>query len=160
MRENFYKKINKNTYQIFLFSCPAVIPLSFLFNHSWFVCVKDGLASRWEVRFEKNKKTPEIGLHLHKNTLDPFVGTGKIAYVPNKFFWEANLIKYIEGDKNSLAHKMYDFIENSDEKYKYRNNYFVTGPNCNTYVKWVLNHFPEFNIKLSWRFIGRRYKNL
>ena len=55
---------------------------------------------------------------------------------------------------------MYDFIENSDKKYKYRNNYFVTGPNCNTYVKWVLNHFPEFNIKLSWRFIGRRYKNL
>lgn len=160
MNKNFFEKINKSGYHIFLFSCSAVFPLNFFFNHSWFVIVKDGNISRWEVRFETNDKNPITGKHLHFNTSKPFVGTSIAPYVYKHLLWKPSLLKYIDGREGSLAQKMYDFIENSDKKYKYKNNYFPTGPNCNTYIQWILNSFPEFDIKLSWRFIGKKYKNL
>ena len=158
--KKFLKMLKKQDYQIFLFSCPAIIPFNVFFDHSWFVCVKNGKVSRWEVLFHNNKKNIAAGKHLHCNTLEAFSGASMTPFFLDKILWKAKLIKYIEGPENSLAHKMYEFIENSDKNYKYKNNYWPTGPNCNTYIQWILNHFPEFNINLSWRFIGKNYKIL
>lgn len=33
--------------------------------------------------------------------------------------------------------------------------YKLTGPNSNTYTQWVLNKFPEWDIKLPWNAFGK-----
>lgn len=157
-QKDFSKMLKTGVYQVFLFSCPAVFPLSIFFNHSWFVCSKNFKVSKWEVRFEINKKNQKSGRHLHFNTSSPFIGTSIIPYVRNFFLWRPRLVKYVEGGSSSLAGKMYDFIENSGNNYKYRDEYWAIGPNCNTYAQWVLDEFPEFDVKLSGRFIGKNIK--
>lgn len=155
-KENFSKMLKSEGYQIFLFSCPAIIPFNIFFSHSWFVCVRNKKVSRWEVLFHRNKKNKIIGRHLHLNSLDPFVGAGMTPFFFDKLLWKPKLIKCIEGGENSLANKMCDFIENSSNNYKHKDKYWAIGPNCNTYINWVLNEFPEFDIKLSIRFIGKK----
>jgi Protein of unknown function (DUF3750). len=156
-KNNFYDLIKLDRYQVFLFTCPVSIPLSFA-SHPWFVCIKNGEISRWEVRFEKNKINPEIGNHLHLNSLPPFSGIEKLQFIPKKFLWPANLLGYVEGGSDSLAKKIIDFIETSPKNYIYRNQYSFIGPNSNTYAQWVLNNFPEFKIKLPWNSFGKNLK--
>ena len=61
----------------------------------------------------------------------------------------------IEGDENSLAAKMAEFIEHSPETYSHSKEYSLVGPNSNTYVQWILNMFPEFPAKLPWNAFGK-----
>ena len=68
----FEALINPNIYQVFLFSCPANIPLNFA-AHTWFVANKRGELSRWEVLFGKNRSKTCWG-HLHLDFLPPFQG--------------------------------------------------------------------------------------
>ncbi|MEK7555250.1 MAG: DUF3750 domain-containing protein [Patescibacteria group bacterium] len=155
--KNFQKLVKPNGYQVFLFICPASIPCNFAI-HSWFVCVRNGEISRWEVRFEKNNRNPNIGKHLHVNSLPSFSGIEIIPYI-SKFLWNAKLLNYIEGNENSAAKNIFNFIEKSKNSYPYRDKYLLWGPNSNTYVQWILNHFPDFNIKLPWNCFGKNYIN-
>lgn len=66
----------------------------------------------------------------------------------------------IEGDEGSLAAKMAEFIERSPETYPFKNQYRFRGPNSNTYAQWILNHFPETGMALSWNAFGKKYKKL
>jgi len=156
-KNNFKNLVKYNGYQVFLFTCPVSIPLNFA-SHPWFVCVKNGEISRWEVRFEKNKINPSLGKHLHFNSLPPFSGIEMLQIIPKKFLWPANLVGYIEGGEDSLAKKIIDFIETSSRDYIYRNQYSFIGPNSNTYAQWVLNNFPDFKIKLLWNSFGKNFK--
>ena len=151
--EEFQNLINKNEYQVFVFDSSAYFPFNFA-RHPWFVLNKKGEVSRWEVRQERNKET---GSHLYFNSQLPFQGLNLTYFIEN-YFWKVELLGFIEGDENSVAQKMIDFMEKSKETYPYTFEYSLTGPNSNTYLQWVLNKFPEFNIKLSWRFIGKDFK--
>lgn len=156
MDNNFHKfedLIKEDKYSVFIFACPAYIPLSFG-RHPWFVLNKKGLLSRWEIEHYENKKN---GGHLYLNNRPPFQGVNIFLYI-KEYFWKAELIGYIEGDENSTAHKLIQFIENSGSTYPYCSEYSVTGPNSNTYVQWVLNKFPEFKVELPWNFIGKDFK--
>jgi hypothetical protein len=157
-KNNFKNLIKPEGYQVFLFVCPVSIPLNFA-SHPWFVCVKKGEVSRWEVRFEKNTTDPSIGRHLHLNSLPPFSGIETIQILPKKFLSKAKLLGHTEGIEGSLAEKMIDFIKSSPENYICRNHYSFLGPNSNTYAQWVLNNFPDFKIKLPWNSFGKNYKN-
>jgi hypothetical protein len=156
-KEKIAELLKLDCYQVFLFTCPVSIPLNFA-SHPWFVCIKNGKISRWEVRFEKNRINPEIGNHLHLNSLPPFSGIEMLQLIPKKFLWPANLLGYVEGDDNSLAKKIIDFIETSPQNYIYRDQYSFVGPNSNTYAQWLLNNFPEFKIKLPWNSFGKNFK--
>jgi hypothetical protein len=74
-----------------------------------------------------------------------------------KFFWKSHIIGSIEGNENSLAHRMVVAIENSPHTYPYCDHYSLLGPNSNTYPQWILNQFPEFKCKLPWNGFGRNY---
>ena len=148
--------INKNNYQVFLFTCPSTIPFNFA-SHPWFVINKKGNISRWEILFRKNQIKTSWE-HLHKNFLHIFQGI-EILPFSHKYFWKGKLLSFIEGDKNSIANRIVDLIEKSNKIYPYNNKYFLTGPNSNTYVQWVLNTFPGFKINLPLNSFGKKLYN-
>lgn len=152
--QDFDKLINPDKYQVFLFCCPAYFPFNF-FRHPWFVLSKKGILNRFEIAHFENK-VDKNSKHFHKNLYSLFQGV-KISFFVN-YFWKAKLLGYIEGNESSVAKKAIDFIENSKENYPYCNYYRFLGPNSNTYAQNILNKFPDFNIKLNWRFVGKNYK--
>jgi len=156
--ERFRKLIKPSGYQVFLFACPASLPCSFAV-HPWFVCVKNGEVSRWEVRFELNHEHPELGKHLHLNSLPPFSGIEIIPFVRGKFLWKVKkLLGYLEGGEGSAAGETFNFIARSKDRYPHRNAYALWGPNSDTYVQWVLDHSPDFHVALPWNGFGKKYK--
>jgi hypothetical protein len=60
-----------------------------------------------------------------------------------------------EGD---LAKKMISFVKTTPKTYPYLKRYVLSGPNSNTYVQWVLDHFPETKARLPWNSFGKGYK--
>jgi len=141
--------INNDSYQVFLFTCPANIPG---FRHPWFVLNKKGNLTRWEVLFEKN--TDQTGWqHLHKNLFKPFAGISRFPY-SKKLLRKARLEGYSADD---TAKKAIAFIEKSPESYPFRNHYKFFGPNSNTYAQWVLDHNPKFKAKLPNNSLGKDY---
>lgn len=144
----FENLVNKNEYQVFVFCCPAYFPFNF-FRHPWFVINKKGEISRYEIRDTFNKINNS---HLLINNQPPFEGISKTIFTNEK--WGASLLGFVEGE---LAHKIITVIEYTPGEYPYCNNYSGIGPNSNTYLKWILNKFPEFKIQLSWQFIGKDF---
>lgn len=145
----FDNLIDKDKYQVFVFCCPAYFPFNF-FRHPWFVINKKGEISRYEIRDTFNKKNHS---YLLINNQPPFEGITKTFFVDKK--WDATLLGSVEGD---IAQKIIMTIEYTPSEYPYCNNYSGVGPNSNTYLRWVLNKFPEFKIHLSWRFIGKDFR--
>lgn len=151
--KEFQNLIKKDKYQVFIYACRAEAPLN-IFFHPWFVINNKGKISRWEILHFKNN--PEWG-HLFLNKYRPFQGLPSIFFL-KKYTRKIKLVKYIEGNENSLAQKVIKFIEKSKESYPYNHKYFLWGPNSNTYARWILDKFPEFNMKLPWSFFGKNYK--
>lgn len=153
--KEFNELINKDKHQVFIFTCPAAFPFVFA-RHPWFVVNKKGIISRWDMLFRKNLCETSWG-YLHMNFLPPSQGTEIIPFC-RKFYWKGKLLSYIEGDESSVARKMADFIENSKDTYPYCDKYSLIGLNSNTYAQWILNNFPESNIKLPWNCFGKNSK--
>jgi len=153
----FTQLIKHDKFHIFVFSSPCPFPNSFAI-HLWFVCVENGRISRWDVLYRKSlcKTSWE---HLHLNALPPTQGEHKILFFDKKFFYKSKLIKHWQGDDDSLAKQICKFLKDVPEKYPYNKKYLPLGPNSNTFVRWVLGHFPEAKIRPSWRAIGFNYKN-
>ncbi len=150
--------IKKDKYQVFIFTCPCSMPINFA-QHTWFVVNKKGVVSRWDVllRLWRGKENGiKIG-YLYRDFM-PKNQSLEIFPFLSWFHWKSKLIKVIEGDENSIAHKMAGFIENSPNNYKYCKEYHLKGPNSNTYIQWVLDHFPELKIKLPWNAFGKNFK--
>lgn len=152
MENKFQQLVNKEKYQVFLFACPANVPLNFAL-HTWFVINKQGSISRWEVLFRKIQRKKSWG-HLYTDFFSPFQGI-EIFTFSQKYFWKGKLLGQIEGE---TAKRMIEFIESSPTKYPYCYKYFLRGPNSNTYTQWVLNNFPEFKTVLPYNSFGKNYE--
>lgn len=155
-QQEFEKLIDKDKYQVFIVACKAFFPLGFAY-HPWFVINNKGVISRIEVAHYRNKIDPNLE-YMFLNSKLPFEGIGFFPFI-KKPFREVKLLAFIEGGEDSLAQKVLVFIGKSLESYPYKKRYILTGPNSNTYVQWVLNHFPEWNLKLPWSCIGKDYKS-
>ncbi len=153
--EELKKLVKENKYQVFVCACRAHVPFNFAF-HAWFVVNNKGKISRWEIRHNRNMNNPDWG-YLYLNNQFPFQGIRSFLF-SKKYARKVKLVGYIEGDENSLAQKVIEFIEKSQKLYPYCHEYLLTGPNSNTYAEWIFNKFPEFNIKLPWSFVGKNYK--
>ena len=157
--------IKKDRYQVFLIASPANFPFVFA-THPWFVINQKGKISRFGIASSNRVRAPNIfgtienqghWEHLYKNFLPPWQGI-RIFFFSWKFLWKGRLLASIEGDEGSVAQKMADFIEHSPEKYPYKDYYSLLGPNSNTYVQWVLNHFPQISMRLPWNAFGKGVK--
>ena len=153
--KEFNKLFKKDLYQVFLFSCPAPIPINFA-SHYWFVVNNKGKLSRWEVLARQINIKERWG-HLHKNIAKPTRGMELFLYI-NWFFRKSKLNGKISGKKGSFVEKMVKFIEKSPDNYPYCEKYNSLGPNSNTYIQWVINKFPKSSFKMSRRAIGKNYK--
>jgi len=153
--KEFDSLIKKDKYQIFIFTSLCSIPLSFA-RHPWFIVNKKGAISRWEVLFRKHLSGTNWG-HLHKDSAPSLRGIEIIPYL-GMFYWSETLLATIEGAENSTAEKMIELIENSPKNYPYCNDYSLVGANSDTYAQWILDHFPELNIKLPWNCFGKNFK--
>ncbi|MDQ5922574.1 MAG: hypothetical protein QG644_282 [Patescibacteria group bacterium] len=153
--DEFEKLIKKDKYQIFFFSSPPHLPFFFA-RHPWFVINKKGEVSRWEILVQNNNCcNKSVKEHLYKNHYPLTRGLGLFPVI--KWYWKSELVKYTEGEEGSSAQQMVEFIENSKNTYPYCHKYLGLGPNSNTYAKWILDKFPEFGLKLSWRYVGKDY---
>lgn len=154
MREEEFKKIVKpGSYQVFLFTSPAPIPFSFA-QHPWFVVNDRSTLSRWEVIFRTTAHPTSWG-HLHKNFYTPIRGVELFPYF-FKWHWEGTFLGVVE---NEIAQLMAAFIELSPKTYPFCYKYFLTGPNSNTYVQWVLANFSKSGLKLPANAIGKHFSN-
>lgn len=149
------KLIDPNKYQVFVCMSGAAFPF-ITFWHMWFVVNQKGKVDRFEIKVPSNKEK-SLG-HMHINRQPPFQGLPLFLYI-HKFFQPTKVLKVIEGDEDSLAKKLADFLENSPNTYPYIKDYSLIGPNCNTYIEWVLKNFPEIELDLSWNAIGKNYKS-
>lgn len=160
--KQFLSLLKNDQFQVLLFTSPAVLPFSFA-THPWLVVNRKGHISRFGIAIKKNVSTEHIfGVinnqeswgHIHKNKFPPFHGIW-ISPFSKKHFWKPKLVGSIEGGENSLAEKMATFIENSGDTYPFKERYSLFGPNSNTYVQWILNHFPESGMHLPWNAFGK-----
>lgn len=142
-----------NTYTIEFYTCPAHIPFSFAV-HPWIVTTKNGQSTRWEIIHREYPGKERFGF-LYKNFYsDPKQGIKKHSL--SNQYWHTTKIGEISGGEESLAASMFSFIENMSPNYPFQNNYTLfPGPNSNTYVAWVLKHFPEAKIQLPWNAFGK-----
>jgi hypothetical protein len=160
----FEKLLKSDKYQVFLFTCPAIMPFSFAV-HPWFVVNNKGSlerfgvgrqgGARWEVLHTARNNERNWG-HLHLNLLPPAQGTQIFSFT-QRYSWKGNVSGLIEGGEGSLAQQMAERIESSPQTYPYCNTYSLKGPNSNTYVQWVLNQFPNSGLKLPWNAFGKSY---
>ena len=148
--------IKNERYQVFLFTCPATVPFMFA-RHPWFVVDRKGVISRFEVFWKPSRSKTSWG-HLHKDFYPPSQGI-EMFFFSNKYFWKrARLLGMVGGSGDSVAHRMTDLIEASPQQYPYCDTYSLRGPNSNTYVQWVLDHFPEAKLALPWNSIGKHFR--
>ncbi len=152
-RDIFDNLITKDKYQVFIVMSRGGFPLTFAV-HPWFVINKKGVVSRYDIRHYLNKDR-SLG-YLHINAQPAFEGIPLFFPLPILPL-KTKLIKAIEGDENSLANKMVNFIENSPENYPNIQKYSFFGPNCGTYIEWVLKNFPEIEVKLPWNSIQKKF---
>ncbi len=155
---NFEHLIDKNKYQVFIFSSPSPIPLCFA-RHTWFVVNKMGALDRYEIFHKKDAKSPNPACtnngYLYKNYFAPFQGIEMFFYDEQRF-WDAHFECELKGDQD-LIKSIVATIEDSFATYPYTNKYNLLGPNSNSYPIWILNKFPEIKVRLPYNAIGKNF---
>lgn len=151
----FNKLIDKNKYQVFLFSSPVPIPLNFA-AHTWFVINLKGKIHRWEFGLFRGSPHPN-GIGILKDFLKPIEGMNIYPWKSNPKF-NSKLIDFIEGGEKSIAKDLALFIEKKSNSYPLKDIYKLLSPNSNSYVSWVLNKFPNSGLKLPFNAFGKNYK--
>ena len=157
MKKTHQSLIREDRYQVFLLSNPSRL---LLFTHPWFVVNRKGVISRWAIGLAAFRGNPRYGW-INKDALPPFSGVPFLFPFASPWLaWRPTLHGYVEGGEGSLAARMAACIENSKDTYPYRDTYFAKGPNCNTYIQWVLDQFPEADMHLPWNAIGKGFSGL
>jgi|AntAceMinimDraft_5_1070358.scaffolds.fasta_scaffold107818_1 hypothetical protein len=144
------------TFQVYFFTSRANRPYQ-MFVHPWVVTVHKGVIHRWEIINRKYENKDRSGFVYKNFYVNPTQGIKKSP--SSKEYWDSKLIGFTVGQEGSLAETMIKFIQTQAFNYQYKEKYTLyPGPNSNTFVQWIINQFPESNIKLPWNAIGKNYK--
>lgn len=160
--EEFNSLIDKEKYQVFILSSSLYYPFNFI-RHNWIVTSKKGKITRYDIWEKKTTPAKETYGFVKIGIMRPWTGLAK--NILTKFFKVEKKARYrsrlegkIEGNKDSLAYIMCNFIEKEAKNYYFKDRYSTLGPNCNTFVQWFLDKFPEANIELRWFSLGKNYQ--
>ena len=154
-KQQFQNSIKKDQYQVFLFSSQIPLPLFFI-NHTWLVTNNKGKVNRWEVWDFRHKNKNGQG-HVNLNIFKPWEGRTMILPFKGPRY-NSKLLGKIEGKKGSTAEKMVTFMEKEAKKYPHKDKFhYVWGPNCNSFIQWVLKKFPESKLKIPKTAWGKNF---
>ncbi len=146
-----------NPYHVLLFTTPLPFPLSLVATHPWLVTIVNGEYKRWEV-WQKPRRCETSWGHVHLNLFKPWQGMRKFYFFTARR--SVGKLRAVQsGGEGSLAHQMSQFIERESASYPAAHRYFfLRGPNSNTYVQWVINHFPESGFRLPLTGVGKKHR--
>ncbi len=155
--KEFRSIITPGRYHILVFTSPAMLYACFA-RHPRIVLIDDkGTIDRFEIKREKTKE--QIGYsHFYHNRLPPREG---LWWIKDKGGprTHSKLVWHLEGDKDSQVKEMFDIIKKNIDVYPYKDTYrLYPGPNSNTFIQWILDKVPEWEISLPWNCIGKKYK--
>jgi hypothetical protein len=145
------QQINPNTYQVFLCTCPAIMPYS-LARHTWLVINDHGDIERWEVLYFNNNQNQAWG-HIHKNFYSPFEGIRVFPFTEN-LHWPVSIRSKVDGRQ---AQNLIKTIRSTPDSYPHADRYELFGPNSNSYIQWVINQHPELSLDLPWNAVGKTF---
>lgn len=137
---------------VFILSSPIPYPFAFA-RHFWFVIKVGEDWERWE--FGQFKSAPDKKIGVFKDLMPLTMGM-------NRYFWKSkprhkSYLHFSLSAEEPVTGKIIDFLRQEAADYPLRDTYRYLGPNSNTFVQWVLYHFPELDYKLPWRAVGKRY---
>lgn len=158
---------DNSRYTITIYSSRLFFPLWFVI-HTHIVVECDGVASRFEVlgRTPLARSKNALRGYLYKNVLPSEAGLYVICATSATSGlgprWKTKKCGTIVGGENSVAHKMCKFFEEGTVKsYPYIHTYNMTkGPNSNTFTQWVIEQFPESELRLPTSAWGKNYKKI
>ncbi len=161
--------LNPDLYQVFLMQCPASLPFS-IAAHTHLAVNRRGAFTRYTISYRKARFDGkplfagsghicvDCNQYLHRDGKPPDMsGVEVFPYIAYPI-WKVRVAALIEGEEDSLAKRLCDFLDSSFASYPYASRYSVFGPNSNTYPAWVLAHFPESRIHLPWNAYGKNYR--
>ena len=161
--EEFKKLVNKEKYQVFLFSSNMPFPISFAV-HTWFVINRKGKIFRFDFGHMGGSPDKKWGLVI-RNTYPPTTGVISIMGMKVKATEHSKrnpskLLEVIEGEEDSMADKMSKFILEKSKDYPHKDKYQkYAGANSNSFIQWIIDHFPESKFKLPFNAFGKKFKN-
>lgn len=135
--------------RVLVYASPCIFPVSFA-SHTWFVVLKEGVVTRWEVLHTKNACKTSWN-YLHKDALPPLSGMWVFPYL-RALHWPGTLIAHIEGSK---AKEVCEFLEETPRSYPFMSTYHLWGPNSNSFTAWVLRRCKELQVPLPWNAFGK-----
>lgn len=152
-----YNLCMDTSYTVSLWSSKMPFPLHFA-EHVWFVISSGDTTDRFEVwapLWVKGYNT------VICNAMEP-TGGFRRSYFDHpthpKNAWKAVCLGTVSGPVDSSAHDLYKLIKHSENTYPYPDKYRLwPGPNSNTYVGWVLNHFRALPLPIPWNAFGKNY---
>mgnify|MGYP006267944647 CR=1 FL=1 len=142
------------SYAVFLCSSRVPYPAAFA-RHYWFVVKSPEGINRWE--FGKFYGSPHPGnIGVLRNFFTPGQGMNKFGCW-SKARFSGSVHQSVSGAQNSQAQQLLRFIVKHAEDYPFRFYYRYRGPNSNSFISWVLSHFPDQPFSLRASAIGQHY---
>ena len=92
--------------------------------------------------------------YLHHNFLLPWQGITKYLRTTKEHF-KSSLLLHMSGEKGSTAQKIVELTNKKITTYPYKKKYRWIRHNSNTFTQRVINNFPEIDMKLPNRAIGK-----
>lgn len=145
-----------------LYSCPVPFPFTFA-AHTYIVFEHGSTIVRYDlIPIPLADVSDDRFGHIQKDVLPPEVGFRCFGKYPFNIGprYKVNLIEKISGDADSAAGKLYAFMATGGlESYPFTHTYrFITGPNSNTFVQWIIDKVPHSGLSLPWNAWGKSFK--
>lgn len=138
-----------------IYQCPITIPLTPIV-HTWIVTVWSNWEThRYEMHMFKNNNKKLWYLYIDDDNQENWLPIFPWIY---KFKFKGKILYETKWGDWSLAYKLVNFTNNNVLKYKYKFNYKHLWPNCNSFTKRVISHFPEIQVKYPWNALWKNFK--
>lgn len=147
-------------YSIYVYATPMSFPFNFPV-YTWVEILHGAKNERYDLwGYPGLHKTPDLG-YIYKDifsnhlgtTLSPFVNVNNLTKRQT-----GKVISEVCGEHDSSAHSLYSAIKRNALNYPYAYTYnMIFGPNCNTFIQWLLDLVPESKLHLPFNAWGKKY---
>ena len=152
LTKKYLKNLDKDRHHVLVCETPATLPVSFV-AHTYVITVSGGKVSRYDVVHHAQEESPKN--YLYKDYYEAHEGILLFYRKKGKgkgLRFKPRIITHTTYREDVMVKK----IEEVYTKYPYKNTYRFWGPNCNTFVSWLLREVGV-DQELPWNALGRSY---